>query len=88
MRVWNVDLRVEGLSFGAFAPVDTVKRLFALEVKIGLSGAIVGRSWTVASEIACFPKTVGDEFHICPQWFIAIAAVVMGIKVCLICPGN
>ena len=88
MCIRDVNLRVEGLSFSTFAPVDTIKRLFSLEVEIGFSGTIIGGSWAVASKIACFTETIGDEFHIRPQRLITIAAMVVRIKVCLIGPCN
>ena len=66
MCVWNVDLRVKRLSFRTLTPINAVKRLLTLEVKIGFSGSLVGRSWAIAGKITGFSEAVSDEFHIRP----------------------
>ena len=88
VRVGDVNLRVKGLSFGAFTPIYAVKRIFALEVKIGFSAAVVRRSRAIARKIAGFSEAIGDEFHIGAQGFLAIAPMVMRVKMRLIRPGD
>ena len=88
VRIRDVNLRVKRLSGRAFAPIYAIKRIFTLEVEIRFSGAVIGRSRAVARKIPCFSEAVGDELHVGAQRFIAIAPMVMRVKMRLIRPGD